>query len=132
MSEQFLGANPILPVKSVIETARFFEKKLGFKIEILWENPSYGVVRRGNANIEFGEGRKEHAGSGICILLVENADVVYKEWKSKGVEFVGDFANRDYGSKDFRVKDNNGNMLIVGHALENKQELIQNGNVALS
>ena len=130
MNEQFLGANPILPVKSVIETAKFFEKTLGFTVNILWENPSYGVVRRGNAVIEFGEGRKEHAGSGVCVIRVENADVIYKEWKSKDIEFVGDFSDRDYGSKDFRIKDNNGNMLIIGHALENQKEMLQKGNVA--
>jgi len=130
MSEQFLNANPIIPVKSVIETARFFEKKLGFTIEVLWENPAYGVVKRGNVVIEFGEGRQAHVGSGVCIIQVENADVIYEEWKTKEVEFVGDFSDRDYGSKDFRVKDNNGNMLIVGHALENKSELLKKGSVA--
>ncbi|WP_455219426.1 VOC family protein [Kaarinaea lacus] len=130
MGEQFLGANPVLPVNSVKATVRFYEKKLGFKREVLWENPSYAVVKRGNTIIEFGEGRKEHAGSGVCIILVENADVIYREWKSRDIEFVGDFADRDYGSKDFRIKDNNGNMLIVGHALENRKALIQNGNVA--
>lgn len=130
MSEQFLRANPVLPVTSVIDTAKFFEEKLGFTIALLWENPSYGAVKRGNAIIEFGEGRKEHAGSGACIIIVNNADTIYEEWKSKGVEFVGDFADRDYGSKDFRVKDNNGNMLVIGHALENQKELMEQGNVA--
>lgn len=130
MSEQFLGANPILPVKSVIETAKFYQKTLGFTIKVLWDDPCYGVVRRGNAIIEFGEGRKEHAGTGVCIILVENADVIYKEWQPKGIEFVGDFCDRDYGSKDFRIKDNNGNMLIIGHALKNQKALLQKGNVA--
>ena len=130
MKEQFLGYIPILPVKSVIETARFFEEKLGFTIKILWENPSYCVVRRGNAVVEFGERRKEYAGSGVCILQVANADELYEEWKSKDIEFFGDFAERDYGSKDFRIRDNNGNMLIIGHALENKEELLEKGNIA--
>jgi len=130
MNESFLRANPILPVKSVIETVKFYEKKLGFTIKILWENPSYGVVKRGNAVIEFGEGRKEKAGSGICMILVENTDAIYKEWKSKDIEFFGDFADRDYGSKDFRIKDNNGNILIISHPLENQSELLKQGNVA--
>jgi len=130
MHTNFLGSNPIFPVKSVVETANFYKDKLGFTICGIWENPSYGVVSRGDVVIEFGEGRKEYAGSAICIIRVENADAVYKEWKLTGVEFVGDFAERDYGSKDFRVKDNNGNMLIVGHALENKNELLKNNKVA--
>jgi len=130
MDESFLRANPILPVKSVVETVKFYENKLGFAVKILWENPSYGVVKRGNAVIEFGEGRKEHAGSGICLILVEKADVIYKEWKTKDVEFFGDFADRDYGSKDFRIKDNNGNILIISHPLENQSELLKKSNVA--
>lgn len=130
MKDNFLGSNPIIPVKSVIETANFYKDKLGFTIEILWENPSYGVVSRGDAVIEFGEGRKEYAGSGICIVRVEDADVVYDEWKAKEVEFFGDFAERDYGSKDFRVKDNNGNILIVGHAMANMNELLAQDNLA--
>lgn len=130
MNNSFLGSNPILPVKSVVETANFYKEKLGFNINGIWENPSYGVVSRDNAVIEFGEGRKEYAGSGICIVRVENADMIYSEWKLKDVEFVGDFSERDYGSKDFRVKDNNGNTLIIGHALENKNELLERGKVA--
>lgn len=130
MDEQFLGSIPIMPVVSVIETAKFYEEQLGFSIKVLWDNPCYGVVKRGNAVVEFGERRKEHAGSGVCIIRVENADAIYKEWKLKEIEFVGDFAERDYGSKDFRVKDNNGNLLIIGSALPNTAELIAKGNIA--
>lgn len=129
MSEQFLGSIPMLPVVSVIETARFFEKKLGFTIRLLWQNPSYAVVGRGDVLIEFGERRKKYAGCGVCLIKVENADVVYEEWASREVEFVGDFAVRDYGSKDFRVKDNNGNLLIISSDMENKNELIAKGNI---
>lgn len=130
MSKQFLGANPILPAVSVVETANFYKDKLGFSVEGIWENPSYGVVSRGDVVIEFGEGRKEFAGSGVCIIRVDDADTIYNEWKLKDVEFVGDFSERDYGSKDFRVKDNNGNVLIVGHALEKQKELLLQGKVA--
>lgn len=130
MDEQFFFANPILPVKSVDDTLNFYKTQLGFTVAIAWNDPAYGVVRRGNAVIEFGEHRKEYAGTGICIIGVENADVIYQEWKSRNIEFVGDFADRDYGNKDFRIRDNNGNMLIIGHALTNKCALLRKGNVA--
>lgn len=129
MSENFLGATPILPVKSVKDTARFFEEELGFTAIIEWENPSYGVVKRGETVIEFGEGRSQHAGSGVLNIHVENADAIFNEWQSKGVEFVGDLADRDYGCRDFRIRDNNGNMLIVSHSLDNQDELIGQGNL---
>ena len=130
MSKEFLRANPVLPVRCVVETAKFFEKELDFTVDILWESPSYGVVRRGNAVIEFGEERKEHVGSGVCVIIVDDSDDIYAEWKTKDIEFVGDLTERDYGSKDFRIKDNNGNILIISHALQNQQALLDKGNVA--
>jgi transcriptional regulator with XRE-family HTH domain len=127
-NELFLGANPILPVTSVNEVAKFYAEKLGFKIEILWENPPYAVVARDQTIIEFGEGRKDYAGTGVCLIFVNDVDVVYKEYSDKQIEFIGDIADRDYGSRDFRIRDNNGNMLIFSSPLVNQQELIEAGN----
>jgi catechol 2,3-dioxygenase-like lactoylglutathione lyase family enzyme len=130
MSEQFLGASPILPVADVEATAHFFSEKLGFETVGLWHEPNYGVVRRGQTVIEFGSGRKEFAGSGVCFIHVENADQVHEEWQAQDIEFVGDLSDRDYGSRDFRIRDNNGNMLIIGHPLPNQAELLRQGKVA--
>ncbi len=126
--ELFLGSNPILPVVSVEDTTSFYENKLGFEVEILWDDPPYGVVARGQTIIEFGEGRKNFAGSGICLIFVSDVDEVYREYSAKSVEFVGDIADRYYGSRDFRIKDNNGNMLIFSCPLINQKELIEVGN----
>ena len=126
--ELFLGTNPILPVNNVNETANFYAEELAFEIEILWKNPPYAVVARDKTIIEFGEGRKEHAGTGICVIFVSDVDSVYREYSSKQIEFVGDIADRDYGSRDFRIIDNNDNMLIFSSPLINQQELIQAGN----
>ncbi len=122
----FLGTTVILPVKNVGDTVKYYKEILGFEVNGVWENPAYGSVKRGQVVIEFGEGRIDHAGSGVCIIHVEDADHIYNELKSKNVEFVGDFADREYGNKDFRVKDNNGNMLIIGHSLENQEKLLLN------
>ena len=126
--ELFLGANPILPVKNVKDTANFYADELAFKIEILWENPPYAAVAGDKTIIEFGEGRKEYAGTGVCVIFVSDVDQVYKEYSDKDIEFVGDLADRYYGSRDFRIKDNNGNMLIFSSPLVNQQELLNVGN----
>lgn len=126
--EQFLGANPVLPVKSVYDTAEFYAEKLAFEIEWLWETPPYAVVARDKTIIEFGEGRKDVAGTGVCLIFVSNVDSVYKEYSGKPIEFVGNIADRDYGSRDFRIKDNNGNVLIFSSPLVNQKELLTAGN----
>lgn len=122
--ELFLGADPILPVRSAADTAEFYVEKLGFELEILWKKPPYGVVARGGTIIEFGEGRKKYAGSGVCSIFVSDVDAVYREFSSKDIEFVGKLGDRNYGSRDFRIKDNNGNILILSSPLINQQELL--------
>jgi uncharacterized glyoxalase superfamily protein PhnB len=130
MSNQFEKSIPILPVYDVEETANFYKEKFGFEIEILWNNPHYAVVRREGASVEFGEGRPDHVGSGVCYIVVENADDIYNEYKKRGIEFVDELRDRDYGNRDFRLRDNNGNMLIIGNRLNKQEELLSRGNVA--
>ena len=88
-------AKPILPVADVRETGAFFDEKLGFDLVLLSEHPSYGVVKRGSTIIDFGDRRKVHARTGVCSIHVADADLVYREWASKGEEFIGDLADRD-------------------------------------
>ena len=75
----------------------------------------------------FGEGRKEYSGTSVCNIFVDNVDQIYKELSSKDIEFVGDLSNRDYGSRDFRIRDNNGNMLIISSPLIKQNELLKRG-----
>jgi transcriptional regulator with XRE-family HTH domain len=125
--ELFLGANPILPVSDVQDTAKFYNEMLGFDIEIIWNSPPYAVVARDKTTIEFGEGRKKFAGTGVCIIFVSNVDIIYNEYSNKGIEFLGDIDDRYYGSRDFRIIDNNGNVLIFSSPLINQQQLIDAG-----
>jgi uncharacterized glyoxalase superfamily protein PhnB len=127
---EFHFCNPVMAVKDVKATAKFYKEALGFDVNIIWENPSYGCVSRGGITIEFGEGRPNHVGGSACVLQVSDVDSLYSEFKSRGVNFVGDFSERDYGSKDFRISDHDGNILVFGGALANKEELIAKGNVA--
>lgn len=128
--EQFQSSNPILPVKNVKETVLFYKEKLGFNIDVIWVNPNYACVSRGRVTLEFGEGRPEHVGSGVCYIHVKDVDVVYQSYINLGLDFAGNFEARDYGSKDFRIRDNNGNLLIFGSPLASRKELIAERNVA--
>lgn len=52
--------------------------------------------------------------------LVSDVDLVHNEYSDKDLEFVGDISDRGYGSRDFRIKDNNGNVLIFNSPFINK------------
>lgn len=127
---KFHYANPVMAVKDVKASAKFYKEALGFHIDILWENPNYGCVSRGAITIEFGEGRQNYVGGSACTIQVSDVDSLYNEFEARGVNFVGDFAERDYGSKDFRIRDIDGNQLVFGSALATKAELIAKRNIA--
>ena len=132
---KFVGVNPVLPVKNVIESARFYEEALGFKVDIIWEDPAYACISRDSVVIEFGEARQDSVGSSVCYIRLENVDDFYEALKSQPafhhqIEFVGDLADRHYGSRDFRIRDNDGNLLIFGSPLPEQEEMILASNVA--
>jgi uncharacterized glyoxalase superfamily protein PhnB len=127
---RFTSANPVMPVKNAKAAAAYYRDKFGFSIDVLWENPNYACVSRGGITIEMGEGRPTHVGSGVCYIRVDDADRLYNEFKSRKLIFVGDYADRVYGCRDFRVKDSDGNILIFGSALPKKDELIAKHNIA--
>jgi len=132
---KFVGVNPVLPVSNIIEAARFYEEALGFVVDIIWEDPAYACVSRGPVVIEFGETKQDHVGSSICYIRLENVDSFYQTLKATKseyfeIEFVGDFSDRHYGCRDFRIRDNNGNLLIFGSPLPEAEDLILKSNVA--
>ncbi len=79
--------------------------------------------------IKFGEGMKNHAGTGICVIFVCDVGILYHQNSGREIEFIGYIANCDYGSRDFRIRDNNGNMLIFSSLLMNQQKLIKSENL---
>ena len=96
--------SPLLPVSSVKETAEFYEKKLGFTTDVIWENPSYAVVRRGNCVIELTQDRSTV--QNCCMYLDVDPNIV-DEYKLHHPELVEDFDTRHH------LTDNNGNTLII-------------------
>jgi len=130
LDSQFHSANPVLPVVDVKETVHFYKEKLGFHIDLVWNNPNYACVSRGGVTIEFGEGRPDHVGSGVCYIHVTDVGAIYEHFKALGLNLIGSLENREYGSMDFRVRDNNGNLLIFGSPLANKDHLIAERNIA--
>lgn len=54
-------------------------------------------------------------------------DSIHMEYAAKNIVFVGKIGDREYGSRDFRIRDNNGNMLILSSPLVNQKDLLDNG-----
>jgi len=108
-----------LPVSDVPAAADFYTKKLGFKLAFTWgDPPSMAGVNLGNVQIFLEQGTPNPAGCSVY-FVVSNADDLYEFQRSNGVEVVQEPGDREYGLRDYRVRDLHGYLLGFGQHLYN-------------
>lgn len=111
---------PELFVPDVDEAVRFYTEVFGFSLlraESTAGRSTFAIVRLGGAMIMFMHqdyytGPKEELqlrGAGLDIrVMVADVDAMYRRAKAAGLPLMHDIADRDYGLRDFIVRDPNG------------------------
>ena len=107
-----------LTVANLAASIEFYTKKLGFRLGFTWggEPPSFAGVNLGKTEIFLKEGTpvpNEQISS--VFFVVGDADELYEFQRANGVEVVSGIADRDYGFRDYGVKDLDGYVLVFGH-----------------
>lgn len=106
-----------LPVRNLAEAIEFYVTKLGFRLGFLWGEPAFFAgVALGEVEIFL----KEDApapNAGAVVFMVGDADALYKFQQANGVEVVEPIADREYGIRDYAVKDLYGYRLVFGHPI---------------
>ena len=112
----------ILPVADVAASLAYYRDQLGFTVEFTWNDPvDYAVLRRGGVSIHLsrridaGRPSPKHA---VLYAFVHDADQLYQEYRSKDVAIETPLGTRDYGMKDFDVRDPEGYLLTFGQGVE--------------
>jgi uncharacterized glyoxalase superfamily protein PhnB len=113
---------PVFFSTDIPATVAYYQDKLGFKCLGTWEDPPiYAIVARDQHAIHFrcaeppAANRDKYSDELLdAYLLTENADAVYAEYATRGVEFTRELANTPWGSREFVVKDCDGRLLAFG------------------
>ncbi len=113
----------IFPVKDPLKSAQYYRDKLGFDITFTWdEPPSYVVTKLGESvSIHFVQRRDELTPSNTHVammLFVHNVDQVYEKLVENEVEVINPIGNRDYGMRDFDIRDPDGYILSFGMGID--------------
>jgi predicted enzyme related to lactoylglutathione lyase len=121
---------PYFIVDDVVSSANYYRDKLGFYYERFWgEPPRFCMVKRDGIVIMLGQldetgvmrpngGVDPEGGPWDAYIWIENADMLYEEFKSKGVTIARDICDQPYGCRDFDVEDCNGYRLCFGQDIE--------------
>jgi uncharacterized glyoxalase superfamily protein PhnB len=110
---------PVLPARDVSEAVKFYVERLGFELrgQDSEEHPEYAVIRRGSVvlHLQF-QFEKDFeagtAGQAMLRLEVDDPDLLFEEYKGKGVFHAGtELRNTEWGTREFAFWDLNHNGL---------------------
>ena len=126
---QFQHAGLQFPVKDVASSIEFYQSVLGFKIDYEDGDPlSYAVVFRDEVYIHLCQGDKQlfEIGPGCGFINVTGIDQLWSHVQVCKVTIIQPLAIRDFGHgvvfRLFTMKDPDGNVLRIGHAMDEKSE----------
>jgi catechol 2,3-dioxygenase-like lactoylglutathione lyase family enzyme len=104
-----------LPVSDLAAAIEFYEKKLGFQFGFTFGEPArFAGMKMGKVGIFLQKGTPAPH-SGAVFFTVGDADALYAFHRANGVEVVEEIGDREFGMRDYVVKDLYGYRLIFGH-----------------
>ena len=106
-----------IPVSDVLAAVDFYTNKLGFSTGFTWgDPPTMAGVNLGSVQLFLEEGTPNPAGCSVY-FVVGNADELCDFQRANGVEIVVEPGDREYGLRDYRVRDLHGYSLNFGQHL---------------
>jgi catechol 2,3-dioxygenase-like lactoylglutathione lyase family enzyme len=116
--------HPGLRVADLLAAVEFYTSKLGFTLGFAWgDPPAMASVNLGEVQIFLQHGTPDSAGGEVS-FVVGDADELYAFHQATGVEIVEPIEDREYGMRDYAVRDPDGNRLSFAHYIHNVGEPI--------
>ena len=108
-----------LAVSDIASAVRFYTEKLGFRLGFTWgDPPTFAGVNLDEVQMFLRLGEPEPRGCSVY-FVVDDADELFEFQRGNGVEVFQHPADKEYGLRDYRVRDLHGYELGFGHYLHN-------------
>ena len=106
-------------VSDIPAAVDFYTARLGFALGFTWgDPPTFAGVNLGKVQMFLQKGTPEPKGCAVY-FLVGDADMLYEFHRANGVDIATEIGDREYGIRDYVVRDLHGYYLTFGHHLFN-------------
>ena len=109
---------PILSVRSLAASQRYYRDALGFQVN--WEHgdpPTFGSVSRGDGVLFLCQGCQGPPGA-WTMMLARDVDRLHEEFVRRGAIIRMPPTNMPWGMREMQVADPDGNVMRFGRALD--------------
>jgi catechol 2,3-dioxygenase-like lactoylglutathione lyase family enzyme len=114
--EQIHAGLAVVDISAAVE---FYTKKLGFQQAFTWgDPPTFAGMTLGKVQMFLQKGTPDPKGCTVY-FLVGDADQFYEFHRGNGVEVAQEIGDREYGIRDYIVRDLHGYYLSFGQRLFN-------------
>lgn len=108
----------IFPVSDVTASANWYQKYLGFELTFTWEEPATYAVLKANESISIHLSKSEQpiqpSAQTALLIFVHDVDRIYQTIMGHQLTIETPLGIRDYGMKDFDLRDPDGYLLSFG------------------
>ena len=110
-----------LAVSDVTAAVEFYTTKLGFQLAFTWggDPPTFAGVNLGHVQIFLEKGTPSPQDGCSAYFRLDDADTLYDFHRAQGVTIAEPIGDREYGIRDYAVRDLYGYYLCFGHDLLN-------------
>ena len=116
---QFRDCTPIITVSDLAKAKGLFVDTLGFGVDFETGPPGFvtGVVKDSVQVMLIGAdgvNARQRPGTANVSFLTDEVDELFEACRTAGIEVIVAPADRDYGQRDFAIRDPDGNVMVFG------------------
>ena len=114
---EFVSAVPIIPAREIAASSAWYRDRLGF--EIFHTEQEYGIVGRGETRIHLWgpSGIAPEESMTMLRVGVRGIDELYEHCGAEGIVHPnGTLGERPWGTREFSVRDTDGNLVTFFEA----------------
>ncbi len=117
-SPRLKSVNPILTVQNLKAALDYYQSVLSFQVAWTWGDPlTLASVCRDDVELNLASSRTDTFGPSHHYIQLRGVDAYYAKIIAAGGQVTIPLADRNYGMRDFRLIDRDGNELSFGEPI---------------
>ena len=106
----YQSCSPVLATSNVLETAKFYEKILGFELDQQFSSDTWAMIWADQCQLflKLDSNLSKQANGQLIQFCFPAIDEIYERHKTNGANIIQKLTDQPYGLRDYIVEDPNG------------------------